>query len=200
MKAEVVDHFELDPATVSVVPLGVALPAPRVVPPRPRPYLLAVGTAEPRKNLAVLLKAYALSGMSETHDLIVVGRLGWGELPPGLEVVSGYDDGQLVSSYLGATAVVLPSLYEGFGLPAVEAMQLGVPVICSDIPVLREVTGGRATYVVATDVEALANALRDAPHGIAPEGAAEWAMSTYDWGRTAQQLSELYRRLDEEAP
>lgn len=197
VRDEVAEHFDREPSTISVVPLGVELPPPAPVRPRERPYLLAVGTAEPRKNLARLVQAYALSNLAATHDLLVVGRLGWGPVPEGLVVVSGYDDGQLVSSYLGATALVLPSLYEGFGLPAVEAMQLGVPVICSDLPALREVTGGRGTYVDPTDVEAMADALRQAPNLTAPPGAAEWAKSRFAWGRAAELLSTLYRRLDE---
>lgn len=199
VRDEVLEHFDRDPDSVTVVPLGVELPEPAPVPTRPRPYLLAVGTTEPRKNLTRLIEAYRRSGLSATHDLVVVGRLGWGDVPDGLDVVSGLDDAQLVSTYLGASAVVLPSLYEGFGLPAVEAMQLDVPVICSDIPVLREVTGARATYVDPQDVDAMADVLRAAPELAAPAGAADWARSHFAWDRSVEQLGALYRRLDEEA-
>jgi len=193
---EVMSDFGLDETTVSVVPNGVELPAAADIPPRPRPYLVSVGTLEPRKNLAKLAAAYRLSGMSATHDMVVVGRIGWAELPPGLTLLSGLDDAQLVATYRGATALVLPSLYEGFGLPAVEAMQLGIPVICSDIPVLREVTGGHATYVDATSVDALAEALRAAPQAVATQDGAQWARTTYTWDGTVAELSRLYRRLD----
>jgi glycosyltransferase involved in cell wall biosynthesis len=196
VRDEVVDHFGLDPDSVSVVPLGVELPAPARVQPRSRPYVLTVGTLEPRKNLPRLVQAYQDSGLSKTHDLLVVGRMGWGERPAGMELISGVGDAELVSIYQGAAALLLPSLYEGFGLPAVEAMQLGVPVICADIPVLREVTGGRATYVDATDGDVLVDALRSAPDAAAPAGAADWAVRTYTWGRAVQMLCGLYRDLD----
>lgn len=193
---EIVEHFGLAADSVTVVSLGVELPPPADVPARPRPYLLSVGTLEPRKNMSRLAEAYRLSGLSATHDMLVVGRLGWGQLPSGMELVSDVGDAELVSIYQGASALVLPSLYEGFGLPAVEAMQLGVPVICSDIPVLREVTGGRATYVDATDVDLLVDALRAAPRACAAEGAATWASTTYTWDATVRRLCSLYRHLD----
>jgi len=194
--AEVVDHFGLDRSGVTVVPLGVELPAPLDQTARPRPYLLTVATLEPRKNLNRLSEAYQRSGLAATHDLLVVGRMAWGERPPGVEVVSNLNDYELATVYAGASALVLPSLYEGFGLPAVEAMQLGVPVICSDIPVLREVTGGRALYIDATNTDVLVDALRTAPYAVAPLGAASWAAKTYQWKHTVEALSTLYRRLD----
>jgi glycosyltransferase involved in cell wall biosynthesis len=197
VRAEIVDHFGLDADSVTVVSLGVELPSPADLPVRPRPYLLSVGTLEPRKNMSRLVKAYRLSGLSATHDLLVIGRVGWGDRPEGLDLLSDVGDAALVTIYQGATALVMPSLYEGFGLPAVEAMQLGVPVICSDIPVLREVTGGRATYIDATDVDVLVDALRAAPQANAPKDAASWAATTYTWDRTVQRLSHLYRDLDD---
>lgn len=196
VRQEVIEYFDRSPDSVTVVPLGVELPPPADVAPRSRPYLLAVGTSEPRKNLQRLVRAYELSGLSETHDLLLIGRLGWGSPPPGVVVESGYDDARLVAAYRDATAVVLPSLYEGFGLPAVEAMQLGTPVICSDLPVLREVTGGHAVYMDPTDVEAMAASLRMSLSLSAPDGAESWARSTFCWDRAAAQLKALYRSLD----
>jgi len=197
VRDEVMDYFGRDPGSVTVVPLGVELPAPAPLPPRSRPYVLTVGTLEPRKNMARLVRAYQDSGLSSTHDLLVVGRVGWGDRPAGMELVAGVGDAELVSIYQGATALMLPSLYEGFGLPAVEAMQLGVPVICSDIPALREVTGGNATYLDATDGDALVDALRSAPLASAPDGAAAWAVQTYTWNRAVELLCDLYRELDD---
>jgi glycosyltransferase involved in cell wall biosynthesis len=194
--AEIMDHFSLDAESVTVVPLGVTLPVPAPVQ-RDRPYFLAVGTVEPRKNLGMLAEAYVRSGVSDTHDLVVVGRIGWGDLPPDVQVVSGLDDSAVAGMYVGATALVLPSLYEGFGLAAVEAMQLGTPVICSDIPVLREVTGGHATYVPPTDLDGWVEALRAGRQAEAPTGAADWSRDTYRWDVASAALSALYRRLDD---
>jgi glycosyltransferase involved in cell wall biosynthesis len=188
--------FGLSSDSVTVVPLGVSMPEPDIPLVRPKPYLLTVATLEPRKNLARLAEAYARSGISASHDLVVVGRVGWGDPPAGVEIVSGLDDLGLAAAYAGATALVLPSIYEGFGLPVVEAMQLGVPVVCSDIPVLREVSGGHATLVDPTDLESLIEGLRASLTLSAPAGAADWARKTWRWERTVSALSALYRKLD----
>ena len=87
----------------------------RDVPPR-QAVSLTVGTLEPRKNMPRLAEAYRLRSAA-THDLLVVGRMGWGERPAGLEIVSGLGDAEL-ARLPGATALMMPSLYEGFGLPA----------------------------------------------------------------------------------
>jgi glycosyltransferase involved in cell wall biosynthesis len=197
---EIREEFGLPADRLTVVPLGAALPAPGAQVVRPRPYLLAVGTVEPRKNLALLAQAYQASGVSASHDLVVVGRLGWGDLPAGLDVVSGLDDAAVAGMYAGATALVLPSLYEGFGLPAVEAMQLGTPVICSDIPVLREVTGNHAAaYVDPRNLDAWVHALREAVALTSPHpAAAEWSRKKFQWDDAVRILSALYRRLDEQ--
>ena len=195
---EVRAHFGLPIERVTVVPLGVQLPEPEGALLRDRPYLLTVGTLEPRKNLATLAAAFARSGVGHTHDLLVIGRPGWGQRPPHVEVLTGLDDSALAAAYAGATAVVLPSLYEGFGLPVVEALQAGVPVVCSDLPVLREVSGGHATFVDPLDTDAWVDALRVAVRtpSLAPVGAREWAASTWRWEQTVDTLSRLYRRLD----
>ena len=168
--------------------------APANLAPRSRPYVLTVGTLEPRKNLPRLVEAYKDSGLSATPDLLVVGRVGWGKWPPGMELLSGVGDSELVSIYQGAAALMLPSMYEGFGLPAVEAIQLGVPVICADIPALREVTGGRATYVDATNGEVLVDALRSARRLRAGRGR-RLGGENVPWGRAVQLLLTICPRL-----
>ena len=193
---EVVAHFGIRPERVSVVPLGVELPDAATPMVRDRPYLLTVATLEPRKNLVLLAEAFRRSGLGRTPDLVVVGRAGWGERPEHVEVVSGLDDSGLAAAYAGADALLLPSLYEGFGLPVVEAMQSGLPVVCSDLPVLREVSGGFATYVDPHDVQAWANAIRIAVSSAQPDGARAWAVETWQWRRTVDLLGALYRRLD----
>jgi glycosyltransferase involved in cell wall biosynthesis len=192
---ELRDHFQIGGDRITVVPLGTALPVPSAPMRRPRPYVLFVGTQEPRKNLHLLSEAYRSSGLASTHDLLVVGRPGWGVQVPGAEVLSDLDDERLAAAYAGATALVMPSLYEGFGLPVVEAICAKVPVICSDLPVLREVSGGHATFVDPADVDALAAALLASPNMSAPPGADSWARSQWDWGAAAATLSALYRRL-----
>lgn len=195
---EIRDYFRLSADRVTAVPLGVNLASTARRLERSRPYLLTVATLEPRKNLNRLAEAFRRSGVAETHDLLVVGRVGWGTELAGIETMTGIDDATLAAAYAGATAVVLTSLYEGFGLPVVEAMQLGVPVVCSDIPVLREVTGGRAQFIDPTSSESIVEALRDVTSSPVIPGpdVAQWSRKTWNWASTVAALSSLYRQLD----
>jgi glycosyltransferase involved in cell wall biosynthesis len=137
----------------------------------PERYLLFVGTIEPRKNLPRLLAAFeAVHADGLAEGLVVVGRRGWLygdffarlERSPVRDVVlfPGYvPDEDLPAIYAGAQALVLPSLYEGFGLPVLEAMACGTPVTCSDTSSLPEVTGDAALYFDPGDVESITDAL-----------------------------------------
>jgi glycosyltransferase involved in cell wall biosynthesis len=129
-----------------------------------RPYVLTVGTLEPRKNLERLLRAFAsMSGSFGSVELVVAGSLGWGgvavsaladELGVGgrVRVVGRVSDSELVALYTGATAFAFPSLYEGFGLPVLEAMSYGVPVVCSRASCLAEVCDSAALLFDPLDV------------------------------------------------
>jgi glycosyltransferase involved in cell wall biosynthesis len=117
---------------------------------------------------------------------------------PGDVVWPGYvPQADLRSLTAGAAALVLPSRYEGFGLPALEALACGIPVVTTDIPVLREVTGGLADYVPVGDIPALAEALRrtlateEDPASSAKRRA--WA-ATFTWERCATATVAAYRR------
>lgn len=125
----------------------------------PRPYFLAVGSVEPRKNLDRLVEGFGISRLGSDFDLILVGRNAWGELPKGVKFTGRVSDEELVGIYQGAQAVVAASLYEGFGLPVVEATALGVPVVASDIPVFREVAPEGTVYFDPLSPEAIADAL-----------------------------------------
>ena len=133
------------------------------------PYLLAVGTLEPRKNLPLLLDALRLL-RREARDLelVLVGRIGWlqslplSDLAPHVRLAGSVPDEELPALYAGAACFVLPSLYEGFGLPLAEAMAAGVPAVASDIPALREVGGETVRYADPRDAESFARAIRAA--------------------------------------
>ncbi len=133
-----------------------------------------------------------------TPPLVLAGAAGWDdvEFNPDDVVWPGYlPQAELRALTAGAAALVLPSRYEGFGLPALEALACGVPVVASDIPVLREVTGGLAQYVPVGDVEALAATLRitlEADDAGREERRA-WA-ATFTWERCATQTLAAYRR------
>lgn len=144
------------------------------------PYLLFVGTLEPRKNLTTLLSAFASLSPATRRNwtLVVIGAPGWKNAVIHAAAASlkregtvrflGYvPDDELPWLYAGATTLTFPSLYEGFGVPILEAMASGLPVIASDIPVTREVAGDAAVFVPPTDISAWARAMEriidDAP-------------------------------------
>ena len=131
----------------------------------PERYLLFVGTAEPRKNLTTLVAA--LARMTEPAALVVAGWEGWGQrdwhagLAAGRVITTGYvDEETLAALYTGARAFVYPSLYEGFGLPVLEAMSCGCPVICSTASCLPETAGDAALLCAPRDVAAWADAMQ----------------------------------------
>ena len=120
-------------------------------------YVLAVGTLEPRKNLRRVVEAVGRVGV----ELRVVGARGWGgvDTPAWLGEVS---DEELAALYRGARALVFPSLYEGFGIPVLEAMASGAPVVTSGGGATEEVAGGAAVLVDPLDVEAIAAGIEEA--------------------------------------
>jgi glycosyltransferase involved in cell wall biosynthesis len=131
------------------------------------PYLLAVSTLEPRKNLPRLLDAFAL--LRRTHRelvLAVVGAEGWGERPDldrkGIRLLGYVADERLPALYRGAEALVYPSLFEGFGMPIVEAMACGTAVVSSAHPSLDEASGGIALRAEAESAESMAEQIERA--------------------------------------
>jgi glycosyltransferase involved in cell wall biosynthesis len=158
-----------------------------------RDYVLAVGTLEPRKNLPALIEAF--TGLPDTHDLVLVGALGWetGETqaaiarhPDRIRTLGHVSDPDLASLYAGAALFAYPSLYEGFGLPVLEAMAAGAPVLTSNVSSLPEVAGNAAILVDPRSVEAIRSGLQQ---GLAdpPIGGRERAR-TFSWARYAQQI------------
>ncbi len=170
----------------------------------PDDYFLFVGTREPRKDLPTLVAAYRelrASAGPAVPTLLLVGPPGWGpELvgAPGVQVHDYAPAGDLETIVAGARALVMPSRDEGFGLPALEALAAGTPVIVSDIPALREVTGGHASAIFPVgDIGSLAAALADVLGTPADdrerrakrrEYAAGWT-----WARCADRTMQAYR-------
>jgi glycosyltransferase involved in cell wall biosynthesis len=155
-----------------------------------RPYALTVATLEPRKNLATLVEAHRRRGGDLA--LAVAGAAGWGS-PPALDVPGivrlGYTPpSDLPRLYRGATVVVYPSLFEGFGMPVVEAMACGVPVVASSHPSLDEACGDAAVRADPLDPAAIAAAMETAIERraeLVPRGLAHAASFTWRANATA---------------
>jgi alpha-1,3-rhamnosyl/mannosyltransferase len=154
-------------------------------------YVLAVATLEPRKNLSRAVDAARELGM----ELRVVGARGWG----GVDVdgwVGEIPDAELAALYRGARCIVYPSLYEGFGLPVLEAMACGTPVVTSVGTAMEEVAGKAAILVDPLDVSAIAEGMRTAVarrDELVPLGL-ERARS-FTWQRAADDVVALWREL-----
>ncbi len=177
----------------------------------PERYILHLGTLEPRKNLVRLVRAFGRVRVADLADvkLVLAGGKGWdyaniyqevSRLGLEAEVVfAGYvADEELPWWYRGAAVFAYPSLMEGFGLPVLEAMACGVPVVTSNVSALPEVAGEAALLVDPTDEEALAEALRAvlSDGGLARELGVEGRRRAvrYRWERTAEETAAVYRR------
>jgi glycosyltransferase involved in cell wall biosynthesis len=200
-----VAHHGVDATWASAKP---ASPAERRRLGLPDRYLLFMGNLEPRKNLGTLVRAHAAARREEptVPPLVLVGPAGWGDrwqgAPPDPRdvVQAGYlADDELRSVVAGADAVCMPSLYEGFGLPVLEALAAGRPVVASDIPAHREVAQGHATLLPATDVDAWSAALSNLA-ATPPEAAAgQEHAAGFTWRKSAVRHVEAYRRSAETA-
>ncbi len=175
------------------------------------PYLLTVGTVEPRKNHVGLLRAFAeLRRRGAPHRLVIAGKRGWldepifatvdelrlGELVTFLDF---FPDELLPALYGCADLFLLPSFYEGFGIPLLEAMGCGTPTIVANRPSLPEIAGGAAVLVEPEDTAALAEAtwslLHDAPRqaGLRARGLAR--ARDFDWRVSAERVLARYRAV-----
>ncbi|MBC7924079.1 MAG: glycosyltransferase family 4 protein [Bryobacteraceae bacterium] len=203
VKREVLELFRISSDKVVVVPEA---PAPHF---QPRgvlrepdiPYFLFVGTIEPRKNIPTLIAAWReVRRKHPAVELFLAGRHRSDapkiEAEPGLHVAGEVSETHLAALYNGATALVYPSLYEGFGLPVVEAMQCGTPVIASRDPALIEVGGGAPLHVAAEDAAAMAHVMcevfEDAHLQARLSEAGLLRASQFSWSRTARLTHEVY--------
>ncbi len=170
--------------------------------------ILTVGTLEPRKNLTRLLDAYAGldADLRQAHPLLVAGGGGWKNRQTldrcaeieGVHLLGHVADPELARLYSAATVFAYPSLAEGFGLPIVEAMACGAPVLTSTTPALSEVAGDAARLVGPLDVadirQGLTSLLRDAAERERLRTRGRARAAEFSWAETARQTHELYRQ------
>jgi glycosyltransferase involved in cell wall biosynthesis len=170
-----------------------------------RPFLLTVGTLEPRKNTVTLLEAYAtlIREKDFEHQLVIGGGLGWRyegifsrvtelSLEDRISFLNYVPEEHLPALYTLADVFVFPSLYEGFGLPPLEAMACGTPVVASDTSSLPEVIGDAGLMVPAQDTGALAEAIKRTL-----EDSDLSRVTRFSWQASGERLIGIYRRLCE---
>ncbi len=223
-RAEVMAFTGLPDSRVTAVPLGIAaafkpmadhemaLPLQKYGL-TPRAYGLCVSTLEPRKKVGQLLAAWRLlpSGLRKVYPLVLVGSNGWLSQALQAEISQGEAQGwvkrlgyvpeqDLPLLYAGAALFVYPSTYEGFGLPPVEAMACGVPVVVSDQSCLPEVTQGAALMVNPDDSLAFCDVLQKGLTDIAWQQTAVAAgyrvAASYKWQRCAAETVAVYQKVD----
>jgi glycosyltransferase involved in cell wall biosynthesis len=195
---------------VAVLPLGVTSSAPAgPLPPGLEPgFILAVGTVEPRKNYPRLLAAYRrLRSRVDVPPLVIAGRPGWAygdtlkriEAEPGVRYLGHVDEGTLTALYESAAVLAFPSLYEGFGLPLLEAMAHGLPSVVSAVSALPELGGGAAIVVDPEDVSSIEDGLERllGDPALRTELGAEGRRraASYSWERAAAVTRDVLGRI-----
>jgi len=189
-KRELVDLLGVDPERVTVIGVppmvGLSADGPRAE----GDYVLAVGTLEPRKNLEGAAEAAARVGV----ELRVVGARGWGGVAPnGVRWLGEVEDEELARLLRGARALVYPSLYEGFGIPILEAMSVGTPVVTSRGGATEEVAGGAAVLVDPLDPASIAAGIDDADRRREELAALGLARAqSFSWDDVARRTVEVY--------
>ncbi len=188
-KGELVSLLSVSEAKIRVIPNGVAPVFSPEGPAAGDDYALAVATLEPRKNLGRAREAARIAGL----ELRVAGERGWG----GVDVdgwVGRVSDDELAALYRGARCLVYPSLYEGFGLPVLEAMACGTPVVTSLGGATEEVAGGAAVLVDPRDSSSIAAGIAEAEsrrNELRSLGLAR--VRAFRWERVARETAEVYR-------
>ena len=222
VKREVCDHFAVKPSKVAAIPLAARRNFQPLVPAQTievrrrlgieDDFLLFVGTLEPRKNLLTLLKALAqiLSQTSLRPQLVIAGGEGWlmdetfsfinkSGIGDQLRLTGYLGDQDLCALYSSCRIFIYPSLYEGFGLPPLEAMACGAPVIAGRIPALKEILGDAARLVEPADVAALTKSIielwEDEQRRLRLAAMGKQRVERFSWEKTARLTLDVYREV-----
>ena len=195
---ELVDVLAVPEGKIRVIPNAVGPPFTATGDAVEGNYVLAVSTLEPRKNLGALVEGFRRANLNG-YELRVVGARGWGDVKPvpraGVRWLGEVSDDELARLYRGARCAAYVSLYEGFGLPVLEAMACGTPVVAADLPPIHEFARGVVT-VDPHDADAIAAGLGEAlarGDELGREG--RQAAAAYDWARVARETIGVYREV-----
>jgi glycosyltransferase involved in cell wall biosynthesis len=215
VKKDIIQSLHIHPDKISVTYEGIDAKIHNTQYPMPnvkRPYFLYVGNAYPHKNLEFLIRSFAAftkNQKSKKQYLVLVGkddffykrlRIWVNTLPCAEQIIflNAVDDELLAALYTHATASVFPSLAEGFGLPILESITFGCPVICSDIPVFHELFGDIPTFVNPNNQNelsaALGKSLSQSTKKISQDQI-EKVKQTYQWSQTAKQTLAIYQHV-----
>jgi glycosyltransferase involved in cell wall biosynthesis len=215
-KADLTRFYNIDPAKIKVLYPGIDPDLKRVddvdvitavtqkynITP---PYLLYIGTLQPRKNLIRLIQAYANANIP--HQLVLAGNAGWLSKPiveaasnqKSVHLPGFIDDADKAALISGATAVLYPSLYEGFGFPILEAQACGVPVLTANISSLPEVAGEAARYVDPLDTASITNGIQQIAQDSSLRqqlvAAGFTNVKRFTWEKTAVQLLKILETI-----
>ncbi|MDO8512212.1 MAG: glycosyltransferase family 1 protein [bacterium] len=219
-KRDIVRLLQVDPAKITVTPLGVDSKfkpvseiekiAMREKYRLPEKYILYLGTIEPRKNVARLIRAFNKVAGNIPHSLVLAGKWGWSYEDVKEEIAkSPFKDRIISLSYVeseylpslcsAASIFVFPSLYEGYGLPPLEAMACGTPVITSNVSSLPEVVGDAALTVDPLDEDALSKAIERLAldtalqNELSEKGLAR--AKQFNWDKTAEMTLGVYKKV-----
>ena len=214
-RRDLIRHLELSSDRITAIPPGIDSsrfhPVSSAHAGAGRPYVLSVAGSDPTKNMANLVRAFAAlpDRLRRVYDLVLVGDVSKREdvcaaieregIASQARLTGVVPDDALIRLYQGATVFVFPSLYEGFGLPVLEAMACGCPVICSDTSSLPEVTGDAAVLVDPRNVAHISAQLAhvlDSPLVRAEMRERGCARALdFPWERTAKETIDVYRRV-----
>ncbi len=223
-RLRLIENLEVAPEKVSVVPCGVDGRFRPIEPEKveavrdrlnlPRKYVLTLSSLEPRKNIIGLLKSWSLllsrrAVDEDTHLVLAGGKgaafrdAGLSSLPERVALTGYVPDEDLPALYSGAAAFAYPSFYEGFGLPPLEAMACGTPVVASASTSIPEVTGGAAILIDPSDTEAIAHALQrlldDGPLREKMRSAGLERSRTFEWASSARMIHKHLSEIAEGA-
>ena len=192
IKSEIISQFSIIPNKVVSIPHGNSLPTGIKQKPN-KPYFLSVGTVEPRKNLDFYAKAITESRLSSNFNFLHVGRQGWGKLPEQLKSIETKSDQELANLITNATAVVIPSLYEGFGLPVLESHAQGIPVIISNTGALFELSNSSDKIFELGDLDSLVESLQHySQQEIELSPKEKGKAQSFTWLKSAEKHVEVY--------